>query len=251
MHASLAAELPDPRGRRRGGPLRAARAHLTLDFDDLLAWTSTRMDKSAVAKLTRVSCNRGTGLKASSRVNSTPLVSTDSVASASTRVSWKKQHKYLTLVVDHDEAKVVGGVPGKDAATLDKFFDELGPQRSQRIEAVSMDLAPAFLKSVSAEGHAPQAIICADPFHLVKLVGDTLDVVRRELWQELRRLPDDRFARDFKGSRWALLKNPDNLTERQQTQLAALKRNRGGIWRAYERTVPGHLRWRPHSEGRY
>ena len=56
----------------------------------------------------------------------------------------------------------------------------------------------------------------------------------RERWQELRSLPDGRFARDFKGSRWALLKNPENLTERQQTQLCALKRNRGGIWRAYE-----------------
>ena len=63
---------------------------------------------------------------------------------------------------------------------------------------------------------------------------NALDVVRRELWQELRSLPDGRFARDFKGSRWALLKNPENLIDRQQTQLAALKRNRGGIWRTYE-----------------
>jgi transposase len=58
--------------------------------------------------------------------------------------------------------------------------------------------------------------------------------VRRELWQQLRQLSDERFARDFKGSHWALLKNPENQTERQATQLAALKRNRGGIWRAYE-----------------
>ena len=92
----------------------------------------------------------------------------------------------MILVVDHYEAKVVWGAPGKDAVTLDKFFDELGPERSAQIEAVSMDLGPAFFKSVSAEGHVPRAIICADPFHLVKLVGDSLDVVRRELWQELR-----------------------------------------------------------------
>ena len=97
--------------------------------------------------------------------------------------------------------------------TLDAFFDELGPERSAQITAVSLDLGPAFLKSVRAEGHAPQAIVCADPFHLVKLVSEALDEVRRELWNELRRLPDDRWARDFKGSRWALLKNPEDLDE--------------------------------------
>ena len=66
------------------------------------------------------------------------------------------------------------------------------------------------------------------------LVTEALDEVRRALWQELRRLPDDRWAKDFKGSRWALLKNPDDLTETQAAQLARIRRNRGGIWRAYE-----------------
>jgi len=99
---------------------------------------------------------------------------------------------------------------------------------------VSLDLGPAYLKSVRAEGHAPQAIVCADPFHVVKLVGDALDEVRRDLWQQLRRLPDDRWAKDFKGSRWALLKNPEDLTDTQTVQLARIRANRGGIWRAYE-----------------
>ena len=149
-------------------------------------------------------------------------------------ISWRKQHKYLTLVVDHDRARVVWGAEGKDAGTLDKFFAELGTQRGSQIEAVSMDLGPAFLKSVRKEGHAPQAIVCADVFHLVKLVGDALDVVRRDLWQQLRQLPDPKWARDFKGARWALLKNPDDLNTKQAAQLNALKRSRGGIWRAYE-----------------
>ena len=97
-----------------------------------------------------------------------------------------------------------------------------------------MDLGPAYLKSVTAPGHAPQAIVCADVFHLVKLVGDALDEVRRDLWQQLRLLPGDRWAKDFKGARWALLKNPEDLTDDQAARLAKIKRNRGGIWRAYE-----------------
>ena len=149
-------------------------------------------------------------------------------------ISWRKHHKYLTLVLDHDRGRVVWGAPGRDSATLDGFFEELGPERSAAIEAVSLDLGPAYLKSVTAEGHATRAIVCADPFHLVKIVGDALDEVRRDLWQELRRLPDDRWAKAFKGSRWALLKNPEDLTDTQAKKLAALKRTRGGIWRAYE-----------------
>ena len=118
--------------------------------------------------------------------------------------------------------------------TLDKFFTELGEERSARIEAVSMDLGPAFLKSVTAPGHAPQAVVCADPFHVVKLVTDALDDVRRDLWQQLRRLPTDRFAKAFKGARWALLKNPEDLNDAQQAQLRRFRRNGGGMWRAYE-----------------
>ena len=210
-------------------------AKLTRDLDDLLAWLATRMDKSAVARLCRVSW-RTVG-RACERVVATEMdpdrleglfrIGVD-------EISWRKQHKYLTLVVDHDRRKVIWGAKGKDAATLDQFFDDLGPSRSARLSAVSLDLGPAFIKSVTAPGHAPQAVVCADPFHLVKLVGDALDEVRRDLWQHLRRLPDDRWAKDFKGSRWALLKNPEDLTDAQAAQLARIRRNRGGIWRAYE-----------------
>ena len=218
-----------------GVPFARPGAKLTRDFDDLLAWLATRMDKTAVARLTRVSW-RTVG-RACERVVATELdpdrldglfrIGVD-------EISWRKHHKYLTLVVNHDRGVVIWGAKGRDAATLDGFFDELGTRRAGLIEAVSLDLGPAFIKSVSAEGHAPQAVICADPFHVIKLVGDALDDVRRDLWQQLRRLPDRRWAKDFKGARWALLKNPEDLTENQATQLNRIRRDRGGIWRAYE-----------------
>lgn len=99
--------------------------------------------------------------------------------------------------------------------------------RSKAIEAVSLDLGPAFIKSVTTECHAPQAVICADPFHVVKIVGDALDEIRRDLWQGLRRLPDLRHAKDFKGARSALLKNPEDLTDRQAAELPKLRRAYG------------------------
>ena len=218
-----------------GVPFARPGAKLTRDFDDLLAWLATRMDKTAIARLCRVSwrtvgraCERVVAAELDpGRLDGLFRIGVD-------EISWRKHHRYLTLVVDHDRGVVVWGAKGRDSATLDQFFDELGPQRSAAIEAVSLDLGPAYIKSVTAEGNAPQAVVCADPFHCVKLVGDALDEVRRDLWQQLRKLPDDRWAKDFKGARWALLKNPEDLTERQAGQLAKIRRNRGGIWRAYE-----------------
>jgi transposase len=140
---------------------------------------------------------------------------------------------YLTLVADHDTGKIVWGAEGKDAKTLDTFFDELGEVRSGQIEAVSMDMGPAFRKSVTA--HAKQATICFDPFHVVQVVTDALNTVRRDIWQQLRRLPDPALAKKFKGARWALLKNPEDLTDRQAVTLKAIKANGGALWRAYQR----------------
>ena len=65
-----------------------------------------------------------------------------------------------------------------------------------------MDMGPAFAKSVRAEGHAPTAVICFDPFHVIKAGTDALEEIRRSIWQELRRLPDQVMAKRFKGARW-------------------------------------------------
>lgn len=132
-------------------------AHLTRDFDDLLAWLATRMDTTAIARLCRVSwrtvgrtCARVVAAELDpGRLDGLFRIGVD-------EISWRKHHKYLKLVVDHDRAKVVWGREGRDAATLDDFFDELGPQRSAQIEPVSLDLGPAYLKSVRADGHAPR-----------------------------------------------------------------------------------------------
>jgi transposase len=116
---------------------------------------------------------------------------------------------------------------------LDRFFDELGAARAEQITAMSMDMGPAFDKSARKPGHATKAIICYDPFHVVQLATTALEKVRRQVWQNLRRLPDQDAARRFKGARWALLKNPCDLTDDQAATLRKLKRKGGELWRAY------------------
>ena len=137
------------------------------------------------------------------------------------------------MVTDHAAGKIVWGAEGKDTATLDAFFDDLGSEKAAALQAVSMDMGPAFAKSVTAPGHAPQAVICIDPFHAVKLVGDALDVLRRQTWNELRQLPDQAAARKFKGARWSLMKKPENLTDEQSATLRKLRNRGGDLWRGY------------------
>lgn len=209
-------------------------AQFTRDFEDLVGWLATTMDKTATCRLVRIDWD-SVG-RIIERVMATELDKDrlDRLFVAGVdEVSWRKNHAYLTLVSNHETGRFVWGKQGKDAATLDAFFDELGEQRSRAITAMSMDMGPAFEKSARAEGHATKAVICYDPFHVVQLVTRALESVRRGVWQELRQLPDKNTARRFKGARWALLKNPGDLTDDQAATLAKLKRRGGDLWRAY------------------
>lgn len=146
-------------------------------------------------------------------------------------ISWKKHHNYLTLVSDHETSTILWGAAGKNAATLDQFFTEIGPENTKSIEAVSMDMGAAFIKSVKA--NAPNAAICIDPFHVVQIATNALETVRRAHWQKARELPDQSFAKKYKGNRYALLKNPENLTEKQQSTLEQMRSDGGELWEAY------------------
>lgn len=227
-------ECPTHGVRTEAVPFARAGSRFTRDFEDLVGWLATTMDKSALRRLMRIDWDTTgriiervieTGLDPQ-RLNDLFVIGVD-------EVSWRKGHSYLTMVSNNATGKFVWGRQGKDTATLDCFFDDLGQERSEAIEAVSMDLGPAYDKSVRKPGHATNAVICYDPFHVVQLATTALDKVRRQIWQELRRLPDQDAAHRFKGARWALLKNPGDLNDEQATTLRKLKRQGGQLWRAY------------------
>lgn len=216
-----------------GVPFARPDARFTRDFEDLVGYLATQMDKTAITRLCRVDwdtvgriISRVVGDKLDpTRLDKLFVIGVDDV-------SWRRGQQYLTLVSDHRRKAIVWGAEGRDTATLNGFFDELGAQRGKQLEAVSMDMSPAYEKSVRADGHAPQAVICYDPFHVVALATKALDTVRRELWQQLRRVDKD-LARKFKGARWCLLKNPTDLTDDQAITLRKLRRHGGAVWRAY------------------
>jgi transposase len=234
LHAELRRlECPEHGVRTESVPFGGHGSRFTADFEDLVAWCATKMDKKSICRLLRIDwdtvgriCERVcTDLLDESRLDDLFEIGVD-------EISWKKHHNYITLVTDHNTRKVVWGKAGKNAKTLDAFFKELGEPRSGAIEAVSMDMGAAYNKSVGT--NAPNAVICIDPFHVVKLGGDALEAVRRDIWQQLRRIGDSTITKKYRGHRWALLKNPEDLTDRQATALKAVKKTGGALWRGYQ-----------------
>jgi transposase len=218
--------------RTEGVPFARVESGFTRDFEDLVAWLATRMDKTAVRRLVRVAwqtvgaiCARVVADELDpGRLEALFEVGIDEVA-------WRKGHRYLTLVTDHRSGRVVWGAEGKDTATCDAFFTELGEHQAAQLAAVSTDMGPAYLKSVTTK--APNATVCIDPFHVVALASDALDQVRRQVWNQLRAVDPDK-AKKFKGARWVLLKRPERLTDTQAATLRKLRRHGGAAWRAYQ-----------------
>jgi transposase len=159
----------------------------------------------------------------------TPL--TDCAASASTLVSYRQGHKYLTVVVDHDSGRLVWAAVGRDKATLEAFFDLLGDERSCLIKLVSADAAE-WIASVVRE-RCQNATLCADAFHMVAWATKVLDEVRKEIWRNARRIGAPSLIAHLKGCRYALLKNPDHLNERQRESLSRVASVNKTLYRRY------------------
>jgi transposase len=92
-------------------------------------------------------------------------------------ISDRRHHRYLTSVVDHHAGAIVWCAPGRNAATLQRFFDELGERKSS-IRAVSIDISGGYQKAL--RDSVPQAEIAFDPFHVVSLAQRAVDQVRRD-----------------------------------------------------------------------
>jgi transposase len=225
------------------------RAGHTHAFDDTVAWLAVATSKTAVTELMRVAWRTvGAIVK---RVCGDIDATVDRFAGLRRigidEISYKRNHKYLTIVVDHDSGRLVWAAPGRDAETLRKFFDALGEDRCAQVTHVSADAADWIAKVVRER--CPNAVQCADPFHVVQWAGDALDEVRREAWSKARktvggskvitynrraiRLSTGDAAR-LRKVRWALWKNPEDLTDRQREHLAWIAQTDPDLYRAYQ-----------------
>ena len=154
------------------------------------------------------------------------------VAVAIDEVKYKKGQRYLTIVCDHFTGQVVWAAEGRSKATVNLFFDALGPERAAMLRFVSADGAD-WIRSVVAD-RAPDAIVCVDTFHVVGWATDALDEVRRTEWNRLRADGGGQAAKEFKGLRWVLLRNWENLSRRQRSVIRELDGANRRMYRAWQ-----------------
>jgi transposase len=212
----------------------------TREFDDTVAWLATQCSKTAVVELMRIAWRTVGAIVA--RVSADIDARVDRLAGLRRigidEISYKRGHRYLTVVVDHDSGVLVWAAPGRDEATLRQFFDALGAERAAQITHVSADAAD-WIATVVAE-RCPNAVRCADAFHVVAWATDALDEVRRDAWNQARGALERRraaratgHARALKRARYALWKNPENLTAHQRAKLDWIAKTDPRLWRAY------------------
>ena len=225
----------------------------TRAFDDQIAWLAVQCSKKAVTELMRIAWRTVGAII--TRVLADLETGVDRLAGLRRigidEISYKRGHRYLTIVVDHDQRRLVWAAPGRDKATLATFFDALGPDRSAQITHVSADGADWIAAVVGTR--APQAIRCADPFHVVMWASKALDTVRHQRWLELKKLSRDTEPKRPPGrpkdgspgrplhehavrvhrSRSALWRNPEDLSPKQAAQLAWIIKSDPKLHRAY------------------
>jgi transposase len=220
---------------------RAGAGH-TVDFDRQVAWLATHTSKKATAHLMRIAWRTVGAIitrywadveECVDRFENLTRIGID-------EISYRKGRKYLVVAVDHDTGRLLWAGVGRDSQTVEEFFDLLGPERCAKITLVSADSARWIAKAVAAR--CPNAVQCADPFHVVAWATDALDQVRRDAWNSAAGRARDTMrtrhkttgtAKTYADMRYALWKNPDNLTANQRAAIAWIATNDPRLHRAY------------------
>ena len=232
-----------------------ARHHsgFTRVFEETVAWLTTHTSKSVVSEFMRLNWRtvgeiyervyKDLKKQAPSRFDGLVNIGID-------ETSYKKGHKYITVVMNHDTFSVVWCGLGYGQEVLSEFFQLLTPAQRASIRCVSADGAKWIASCV--EKYCPNAVRCADPFHVVSWATEALETVRRQAWSESHKTAKaakkrgsgrprkgeqadtkKEEARSLKNMRFVLLRNPESLSENQKAQLEFLTRSNPVLYRAF------------------
>lgn len=232
-----------------------ARHHSNFEkrFEEMTAWTALRFTKTDVAALMRIAWN--TVGEIISRIHD-DLEPDISVRYQNLRrigideTSYRKGHKYITVVTDHDTGQLVWAEVGHDYETLSKFFNKLTEAQKADIRLVSADGANWIKKCV--DEYCPNAQLCLDGYHVVTWAQKAMDELRVKIWQDEKRIKntfkrknrgrpskeevtyDKSNLKDIQAAKYTLAKNPHKLTEYQESCLDNVKIIYPKLFRAYQ-----------------
>lgn len=209
-------------------PWAAHRSRFTYPFERQVAWLAQKTDLTAVSRFFRITwrsthriIRRVVSRKLDdSRLDGLRLIGID-------EISYRRRHRYLTLVVDHVRGRVVWARDGRKAKVLRRFFWDLGPQRRHQLQAVSMDMWRAYIHVVRR--FARQARIVFDRFHIVRYLNDAVDQVRRELVATL----EGEARRNLKHTKFPLLRSRQSCSPHDRRVLEDQVRANRPLYRAW------------------
>jgi transposase len=222
-------------------PWARAGSRYTRDLEDLTAWLAQQMNQTQVTRLMRIGWETVGNILArvvadyldEGRLDGLELIGVDEVSRGA-------DHKFLTCVADHVGGGIVWATEGRNAASLQAFFDGLSDQQKASIRAVSIDMSAGYEKAIRAPEGLPHAQVCFDPFHVVKLGGEAVDKVRRDEYNQHGRSTTGE-GKWIKGVRYSLLKDPANQTPKQLLKLAEVVTTNKPMYRAF--LLYGELRY--------
>lgn len=223
----------------------------TYEFEHMTAWISLNCSRKVVAAFMRIAWNTVGPIISRVRhdVDYDPSKRFDGLVNIGVdETSYKKGHKYITVIVNHDNGKVVWLHEGHGKAVFTEFFKALSPQQLESIKLISGDGA-RWIQNCMDE-FCPDARRCIDPFHVVEWAMEALDKVRAHAVRDARKQVEqgpkrkvgrppkdapkpDTTAKDIKGSKFALGKAPENLTARQKAQVELIAKKNNRLYRAY------------------
>ena len=237
------------------------KARFTRSFEDRVAWMAAHCTMSAAATECRIEwksvggvCSRVYGdllaRRGQGRFGGLARIGID-------ETSYKKGHRYIMVVVDHDTGRLVWAGEGHGRETLKGFFDRLTREQRRAIEVVTADGAKWIKELV--KGYCPHARWVMDPFHVVSWMNDAVDGLRCEEWQRAKNAaraalpkrpgpgrprkgeespPEAKALKEradaIKGSKFPLVKGKESLTDAQRAKLEDLKRTGSRLFRAWE-----------------
>ncbi len=235
-------------------------SRFTKEFDLTVGWLAVYLPRSTVSEYMRIDWETvGRGVhrtlnviepERSRRLNGLVNIGID-------ETSYKKGHKYITVVVNHDTNSVVWAAKGHGKSVLEQFYRQLSPEQLASIKVVTGDGAKWITDCVNQ--FTPGCERCVDPFHVVEWAMDALDEVRREAWREAyskanqlskehpkkkgRPRADDKEAAqvakakaqadELKNSAYALGNAPEHLTENLQVKIEMIANSNRRLYRAY------------------
>jgi transposase len=217
-------------------PWARPRARHTRDFEHLVAFCAQQMAKQPICRLLRVGWDTVGAIiervvsdhQDVERLHGLVMIGCD-------EISYRRGQRYLTQICDHATGAIVWATPGRNAQTLQAFFDELGDEGRASIKAISIDMNGGYEKAIRdriADDETFTAEIAFDPFHVCQLAGRAVDDVRRAEWNTAGKSKTGH-GRWVKSVRWSLLKAPERQSVSQLAALHEVSHANRRLYRAF------------------